>query len=155
MLDVFNRIVDIDDRYATDQELTELEQVSQHMIDRLRLYQKLSQGEEQILGELYKRLSTTHAQIFILNGKDVSAQCQREVQYTLHQAIQSLLLGEDWLQESFLLWMQSIIRSLKLQPVCNVVYSTLEILLQSALSPQESQIFCPIIRQIKDSLTQP
>ncbi|WP_088892958.1 hypothetical protein [Leptolyngbya ohadii] len=155
MLNVLQQIAEIDDRYANDQELTELEQVSQHMVERLRLYQKLSQGEEQILAELYKRLSTTHSQLFILNGKDVSAQCRNEVQYTLHQAIQSLLLGEDWLQESFLLWMQTIIRSLKLQSVCNVVYSTLETLLQSALTPQESQIICPVIQQIKESLTQP
>ncbi|WP_179228585.1 hypothetical protein [Leptolyngbya ohadii] len=155
MLDVFDRIAEIDNRYATDQELQELEQISQELTDRLRLYQKLLQAEEQILAELYKRVLAIDPHLFLLDGRNVASQCQRDVRHTFHQSIQSMLLGETWLQDNLLLWFQSVIRSFKIQPRCELVYSTLETLLQAALPPQESQIICPIIRRVKECLTQP
>jgi hypothetical protein len=155
MLDVFNCIAEIDGRYATEQELQELELVFQELTDRLRLYQKLLQAEDQILTELYKRVLAIDPHLFLLDGRNVSAQCQRDVRYTFHQSVQSMLLGETWLQDNLLLWFQSVIRSFKIQPRCELVYSTLERLLQSSLPPQESQFICPIIRRVKESLTQP
>jgi hypothetical protein len=155
MFDALDRMIQIDGRYASDQELTELEQLSQLTADRFQLYSKLAQAEERILNELFQRVAAIQPQVLIVDGRDVSAHCRSDVQNTLHYAIQSLLLGETWLQEEFLLWFQGIIRSLKLQPVCQIVYSTLESLLRSALPFKESQLICPIISRIRESLTQP
>ncbi|MBD1852138.1 hypothetical protein [Leptolyngbya sp. FACHB-711] len=155
MFDVLDRIAEIDGRYATDQELVELEQLSQMTIDRFQLYSKLAQAEERILNELYQRVSASHPQIFQMEGRDVSVQCRHDVRYTFHHAVQSMLLGEAWLQEDLLIWFQTITRSRKIQPRCEVVYSALENLLRSALPPKESQLICPIIRKIKETLIQP
>ncbi|HEY9700119.1 MAG TPA: hypothetical protein V6D10_22895 [Trichocoleus sp.] len=145
----------IDSRYATDQELTQIEAISTSFAARLALYSKLARAEEQILNELYRRIAISHPNLFILNNKNVVEQCKNEVRYTFHHAIQALLLGEDWLQEDLLLWFQTIIRSLRLQPVCKVIYTTLENLLSTTLPSAESQMICPIIQTVKQSLTQP
>ncbi len=145
----------IDGRYATDQELAQIEAISTSLTARLALYSKLARAEEQILNELYRRISISHPNLFILNNKNVTEQCKYEVRYTLHHAVQALLLGEDWLQEDLLLWFQTIIRSLRLQSVCEVIYGTLENLLRTTLPVAESQMICPIIQTVRRSLTLP
>lgn len=144
----------MDARYASDEELKLFETLSSCAPSRIALYSKLAQAEEQILAVLYRQLETTHPQVFVINQRDVSLQCKQEVQYTFRQAVYSILLGEEWLMENFLSWMQTIVRSLKLQQPCGVVYQTLERLLQVNLPLAESQIICPIIRTIRESLTQ-
>lgn len=145
----------VDSRYATDYELAQIEQFSSSFKTRVNLYHKLAQAEGLILMELYKQLHQSHPTLFIFNNQDVSQKCRYEVQVTFQYAVQSILWGESWLQENFLLWFQTIIRSLKLQPTCEVVYSRLEALLQGTLPPTESAIICPIICTIRKSLTEP
>lgn len=145
----------IDSRYATDQELAQIEALSTSLTARLALYSKLARAEEQILNELYRRIALSHPNLFMLNNKNVVEQCKHEVRYTFHHAVQALLLGEEWLQEELLLWFQTIIRSLRLQYVCEVVYATLENLLRTTLPIAESQMICPIIQTVRRSLTQP
>lgn len=160
MLNTLHRIAEIDDRYATNAERIDLEQLARSFDDRLRLYQKLAQAEAQILAALDDRLRLNYPHwyvldLFVLSGGDVSQQGQHDVRYTFRHAIQSMLLGEAWLQEALLLWSQGVTRPLQLQAGCDIVYSTLEHLLEAALSPQDSQIICPIIRRVRESLTLP
>lgn len=119
----------------------------------MAVYNKLKNAEEQVLTELYRQLNHAYPNLFVFNGKDVSQKCKEEVRYTFRQGVQAILLGDEWLQTNFLLWLQTIIQSLKLQLVCQVIYQTLENLLRASLPEAESQIICPIIHTIKESLT--
>lgn len=155
MLVEFDKLANkVGSRYATDEELKVFEQFSSSAASRLALYHKMARAETQILAALYAQIATSHPRLFILNQRDVSEQCKREVQYTFRYAVFSLILGEAWLQENLLAWLQTVIRSLKLQPICDVVYRTLEKLLEANLSPAEGQLICPIIRTVRESLTQ-
>lgn len=153
LVDFYELARETDTGYLSNEELMPFEAFSHSFPTRVAVYNKLMNAEEKILTELYRQINYAYPNLFVFNGQDVSAKCREEVRFTLRQAIQAILLGEEWLQTNFLLWFQTIIQSLKLQLVCEIVYQTLENLLGASLPEAESRIICPIIHMVRKSLT--
>lgn len=153
LVDIYELARETDTNYLANEELTKFEEFSHSFATRIAVYNKLKNAEGQILTELYRQVNYTYPNWFVFNGKDVSTRCKEEVQFAFRYAVQAILLGEEWLQTNFLLWFQTIIQSLKLQLVCEVIYQTLENLLKASLPEAEGKIICPIIHTVRKSLT--
>lgn len=153
LVDLYELAREADTNYLANEKLTALEDFSRSFTTRMVVYNKLKNAEEQILVELYRQVKSVYPTLLVINGKDVSAQCKEEIRFTFRQAVQAILLGEQWLRTNFLLWFQTIIQSLKLQLVCEVIYQTLENLLRASLPEAEGKIICPIIQTVRESLT--
>ncbi|MEA5463122.1 phycobilisome protein [Leptothoe sp. PORK10 BA2] len=141
---------EVDGRYATDTELLFLQNYLQTARLRFSAYQKIQKAEKEIIQQVKQKLKATHPQ-FLQRGKvDFSAKWQRDTIRGLRFCAHALLVAdEEGLKEHFLLWFQSVMRSFKAQPSCDMTYKIIQDIVRQYLTPQEAELFCPILAQAR------
>lgn len=146
---------EVDGRYATDTELLFLQNYLQTARLRFSAYQKIQKVEQDIIQQVKQKLKTIDPQLLRRGKVDLSAKWQRDTIRGLRYCAHALLVAdEEGLDENFLLWFQSIMRSFKAQHSCNVTYKVMQDIVRQYLTPQEAELFCPILAQARRLLGQ-
>ena len=143
-------IREVDGRYATDTELMFLQTYLQTARLRFSAYQKIQKAEKTIIQQVKQKLTALDPQLLQRGKVDFSVKWQRDTLRGLRVCAHALLVAdEEGLEESFLLWFQSVMRSFKAQPSCNMTYKVMQDVVRLYLTPQEAEIFCPILAQAR------
>ena len=141
---------EVDGRYATDAELLFLQTYLQTARLRFSAYQKIQKAEKAIIQQVRQKLIAIDPQLLYRGKVDLSAKWQRDTIRGLRFCAHALLVAdEDGLEENFLLWFQSVMRAFKAQPSCNQTYKVLQDVVRQYLTPQEAELFCPILTQAR------
>ncbi|MGD1853470.1 MAG: phycobilisome protein [Leptolyngbyaceae cyanobacterium] len=141
---------EVDGRYATDAELLFLQTYLQTARLRFSAYQKIQKAEKKIVQQVKQKLVVSDPQLFRRGKVDLSAKWQRDTIRGLRFCAHALLVAdEDGLEENFLLWFQAVMRSFKAQSSCNMTYKVMQDVVRQYLSPQEAELFCPILSQAR------
>ena len=141
---------EVDGRYATDTELLFLQNYLHTARLRFSAYQKIQQAEKNIIQQVKKKLLAIDPQLLQRGKVDLSAKWQRDTVRGLRFCVHALLVGDEGgLEENFLLWFQSVMRSFKAQPSCKLTYKVLQDVVRQYLTPQEAELFCPILAQAR------
>lgn len=141
---------EVDGRYATDSELLFLQNYLHTARLRFSAYQKIQKAEKNIIQQVKTKLMTIDPQLLRRGKVDLSTKWQRDTVKGLRFCAHAFLTGdEEGLEENFLLWFQSVMRSFKAQPSCNITYKVLQDVVRQYLTPQEAELFCPILEQAR------
>ncbi|MEM7063091.1 MAG: phycobilisome protein [Cyanobacteria bacterium P01_B01_bin.77] len=146
---------EVDGRYATDAELIFLQNYLKTARSRFSAYQKIQKAEVEIIQQVKQKLKAMDPQLLRRGKVDLSAKWQRDAVRGLRYCTHALLVAdEEGLEESFLLWFQSIMRSFKAQHSCDITYKVMQDIVRQYLTPQEAELFCPILAQARRLLGQ-
>lgn len=146
---------EVDGRYATDTELLFLQNYLHTARLRFSAYQKIQKAEVDIIKQVKQKLHAVDSQILRRGKVDLTAKWQRDTVRVLRYCAHALLVAdEQGLEEHFLLWFQSIMRSFKAQHSCDVTYKVMQDVVRQYLTPQEAELFCPILAQARRLLGQ-
>lgn len=141
---------EVDGRYATDSELLFLQNYLHTARLRFSAYQKIQKAEKNIIQQVKKKLMAIDPQLLRRGKVDLSTKWQRDTVKGLRFCAHAFLTGDEkGLEENFLLWFQSVMRSFKAQPSCNITYKVLQDVVRQYLTPQEAELFCPILEQAR------
>jgi hypothetical protein len=134
-------------RYATTQELQFVRDYAASVDLRLSAYQKIRDGEEEIISLLQTKMRAMQPDIFMVNSNDVSQKCQRDCQIVLRSAIAAMLINDlDRLREHILLWQRTIIKAFKEEHIAGMIYTNMPEVIQQFLTPQEFALLEPILQ---------
>lgn len=141
---------EVDGRYATDTELMFLQNYLQTARLRFSAYQKIQKAEKDIIQQVKQKLKSTEPQLLRRGKVDLSAKWQRDTMRVLRYCAHALLIAdEEGLEEGFLLWFQSVMRAFKAQHSCDITYKVMQDVVRQHLTPQEAELFCPILAQAR------
>ncbi|MBT9312918.1 globin family protein [Leptothoe kymatousa] len=148
-------IREVDGRYATDNELLFMQNYLQTARLRFNAYQKIQKSERAIIQQVKQKLKATEPQLLRRGKADISAKWQRDTVRVLRFCAHAMLVAdEEGLEESLLLWFQSIMRAFKAQQSCDITYKTMQDVVRQYLTPQEAELFCPILARARRLLGQ-
>ncbi|MCU0566969.1 MAG: phycobilisome protein [Oculatellaceae cyanobacterium Prado106] len=138
---------EVDGRYASDAELQFLEDYMRSFHLRMQTYQKLQELEVTMVQQAYVKMRSADASIFAGNNREeTNRKCQRDMVGSLRATALTVLLDDpDAHQERFLLWLQSMMRSLGKEQTCNQLYTAYQELAKQHLSPAQAELVCPIL----------
>ncbi|MGL6339620.1 MAG: hypothetical protein ACRC80_10820 [Waterburya sp.] len=132
-------------RYATPQELQILKDYFPTINPRLSAYQKLRDGEGEIISRLETRMREKQPNIFLLGNNDVAALYQRDTKTLLRIALASMLIEDlDRLRENLLLWHQTIVKAFKFGHISALAHNTMPEIIEQFLTPEEYAVVKPI-----------
>lgn len=135
-----------DGRYATDQELQFVNDYAQSFNLRLQTYQKLQTIESALVQQVYDKLKSHKALPLYFAGDDVSHKWKQDtIRVLRYSAIAMLMNDPETLQERFLLWFQTIMRSFGVQQNCDITYGIMQEIVKEHLTPTQANLFCPIL----------
>ncbi|MEO0868271.1 MAG: phycobilisome protein [Cyanobacteria bacterium J06642_11] len=141
---------EVDGRYATDAELLFIQDYFKTARLRFSAYQKIQKAEQAIIQQVKQKLKATDPQLLRRGKVDFSAKWQRDAMRGLRYCAHALLVADEaGLEDNFLLWFQSIMRAFKAQQSCNVTYKVMQDVVRQYLTPQEAELFCPILAQAR------
>ncbi|MEM8611348.1 MAG: phycobilisome protein [Cyanobacteria bacterium P01_H01_bin.105] len=141
---------EVDGRYATDTELMFLQDYLKTARLRFSAYQKLQKAEKDIIQQVKHKLKIADPHLLVRGKVDLSVKWHRDTVRVLRYCAHALLVSdEEGLEETFLLWFQSIMRSFKAQHSCDITYKVMQDVVRQHLTPQEAELFCPILAQAR------
>ncbi|MEN9869089.1 MAG: hypothetical protein RLZZ171_72 [Cyanobacteriota bacterium] len=133
-------------RYATEQELQSLKDYFPTINARLSAYQKLRDGEAEIIAKLEARMREKQPDIFTMGDKDVAQMYQRDTKMALKISLAAMLIDDlDRLRENLLLWYLTIIKAFKFQHVITLAYNTMPEIIEQLLTAEEYACIKPIL----------
>ncbi|MEM9005614.1 MAG: phycobilisome protein [Cyanobacteria bacterium P01_F01_bin.86] len=137
---------DTDGRYATDAELMFFQNYLQTARLRFLLYQKIQKLEPQLIQKVLMQLKANNPDLLKMGATDLTAKWQRDTVRTLRYAATALLTDDpDIFRDRMLIWFQTIMKSFKAETSCDATYQILQTILKQALTPEEAELFCPLI----------
>ncbi|MFM2311484.1 MAG: hypothetical protein RLZZ04_760 [Cyanobacteriota bacterium] len=132
-------------RYATPQELQALKDYFPTINPRLSAYQKLRDGEAEIIAKLEARMREKQPNIFQMGANDVTAMYQRDTTIVLRIAIAAMLIEDlDRLREKLLLWQKTIVKAFKVNHIAALTHTTMPEIVEQFLTPEEYAVAKPI-----------
>jgi hypothetical protein len=144
-----------DGRYATDEELQFVNDYAQSFNLRLQTYQRLRAIESVLVQQVYDKLKSHHALPLYFAGDDVSHKWKQDtIRVLRYSAVAMLMDDPETLQERFLLWFQTIMRSFGVQQNCNITYGIVQEVVKEHLSPSQASLLCPILEINRRYLSQ-
>lgn len=139
--------VEAEGRFATDEELQFLKDYLQSVEQRVIAYEKIHEAEEKIIHLVEAKKRAHNANLFQLNSGDVTQVCRRDLRNVLRHSAAALLFDErERLQESLLLWYQTIVRAYKYESYAKVTYQILQEAIKQYLLPEEATLFYPFLQ---------
>jgi hypothetical protein len=146
MLNQLDRLcLEVEGRYATAQELQTLKDYFPTINPRMSAYQKLRDGEDEIIARLEMRMREKQPNIFLVGTNDVTAMYQRDTKTLLRITLASMLIEDlDRLRENLLLWHQTIVKAFKFGHVSALAHNTMPEIIQQLLTPEEYAVIKPI-----------
>jgi hypothetical protein len=147
MLSQLTRLsLEVDGRYATDEELLFLNDYMKSYSLRLQTYQKLQASEAAIVQQVLTKLRSLDQSLLKSGGEDISSKWKRDtIRVLRYSAIAMLLNDSDTLQERLLFWMQTVMRAFGAQKSCDVTYQLMQVAVRQELTPLQASLFCPIL----------
>lgn len=137
---------DVDGRYATDEELRFIVDYLKTYSLRIQTYQHLQQLEGTIVQQVYARMRSLDASLFMNGSEDVSVKWKRDtIRVLRYSAIAMLLNDPDTLCERLLFWMQTVMKAFGAQRSCRITYQVMQDVVKQHLNPQQASVFCPIL----------
>lgn len=135
-----------DGRYASDEEL-------QFMVDyirsynlRVQTYQTLQASETAIVQEVHSKLQALDPTLLRSSTGDISTKWKLDTVRVLRYSALALLLNDpDTLRERLLFWMQTIMKAFGAQKSCNATYTVMQEVIRQHLTPEQANVFCPIL----------
>jgi hypothetical protein len=147
MLNQLDRLsLEVEGRYATAQELQVLKDYFPTINPRLSAYQKLRDGEAEIIAKLETRMREKQPNIFNMGNKDVAEMYQRDTKMALKISLAAMLIDDpDRIRENLLLWYLTIIKAFKFQHVIALAYTTMPEIIEPMLTAEEYACMKPIL----------
>ncbi|MBD2460983.1 phycobilisome protein [Oscillatoria sp. FACHB-1407] len=147
MLSQANRLSSqIDGRYADDIELQFISEYIQSFRLRLQTYEKLQAAEAEIVQQVYDKMQVLNPGLFAPGNTDLSSKWKRDTIRTLRYSATAMLVNDpETLQERFLSWFQTIMRSFGAQQSCNTTYEIMQEVVKQHLTTAQANLFCPIL----------
>lgn len=141
-------------RYATSEELQFMRNYLSSVDLRLSIYQKIRDGEEEIINQLEAQILKIQADIFQISSGDVSSFYQRDTKSILRKAISAMLSDDlDRLREHVLLWHRTIIKAVGVRHIAEITHNTMPEVIKQFLTPQEFSLLEPILQLNQAVLT--
>lgn len=135
-----------DGRYATDDELQVLEEITRSFAFRVETYGQLQALEGQIIEQVYTLLRSREPSLFVINRVDVSAKWRRDtIRVLRYSAIAMLLNDPDTLRERLLFWMRTIMQAFEAERSCNITYRVMQDVIRQKLPVRQANLICPIL----------
>jgi hypothetical protein len=147
MLNQLERLsLEVEGRYATVQELQVLKDYFPTINPRLSAYQKLRDGEGEIIARLESRMREKQPNIFNMGDKDVTEFYRRDTKTALKISLAAMLIDDlDRIRENLLLWYLTIIKAFKFQHVITLAYKTMPEIIEPMLTAEEYACIKPIL----------
>jgi len=145
---------EVDGRYASDAELTFAIDYVRSFTLRVQTYQKLQELESTIIQQTYAKMQAIDPTIFAgTNPVEINRKCVHDMSCGLRAIAMAVLLNDpDFLQEQFLQWLQTIMRSLGKAHTCDVMYSTLQDVVKQHLTQPQANLVCPLLELSRRTL---
>jgi len=133
-------------RYATAQELQPLKNYFPTVGVRLSAYQKIHDGETEIIEQLRIRMLEKQPTIFKLGSGDVTALYERDTKIVLRIASAAMLIDDlDRVRENILLWQRTITKAFQVKHIAAMAHSTMPEIIEQFLTPEEFTLIKPIL----------
>lgn len=155
MLSQMQRLsLEVDGRYATDEELKFIPEYLKTYELRLQTYQKLQEIEATIVQQVCDKMRVQDPAMFLSGNLDVTPKCKRDILLTWRYSATAVLLDDsEMLRERLLLWLQTLMRAFAHQRACNLTYLVMKDVAKQHLSPQQSALLMPILEMNQSILS--
>ncbi|MBD2104921.1 phycobilisome protein [Leptolyngbya sp. FACHB-261] len=142
-------------RYLYDSELSVYTRYLSELKARIAVYQKLQALETEVIAEIEGKLRHQDSSLFLYGGEDVSSKWKRDTLLTYRAMAKAVLLDDvDYLKQSFLLWMQTMMRAFGALRSCAETYMLMGTVLRRRLSSPEVAILMPVLQVIQQTLAE-
>jgi hypothetical protein len=146
--------IDVDGRFASDQELQFLEDYLDSAPARIDLYEKLAHSYQAIDQQLEDTINAIEPNIYRRGDRDVSAICKRDRQYALRYLAMAMLWDDlELLKDDYLLWDQKVVRAFRDQRPVKITYQILTKILENCLNDSEKALMMPSVLLTQATLT--
>jgi hypothetical protein len=145
MLSQLKKLSDIaDGRYATDDELKFLAVYARSFHLRVQTYQRLQVAEGLIVQQVLTKVKKLDPVTF--QREQTEQKWRRDtIRVLRYSAIALLLDDSDTLRERFLIWFRTIMKAFGTQKNCALTYKVMQEVVQLYLTPDQANLFCPIL----------
>jgi hypothetical protein len=139
--------IDADGRYATDAELQFLQDYLDSAEERLTLYEKLRENEEQIIYRWEEAKQGFKEDLFHLGERDVTEICRRDITNVFRCSATAILFNDlDRLREGLLIWYQTIVRAYNYTQYAKVNYAIIQETIKEFLTEAEANLLMPALK---------
>ncbi len=145
---------DTDGRYANDAELQFLSEYTQSFALRLATYKKIRTSEALIVQQVQAQIRLKAPQVLKRGDQDLSDKWKQDtIRILRHSALALLLDDQQRLRDRLLLWFQTVMRAFNTQSNCDLTYKIMQEVIESLLTPAESQLLSPILEYNRQILS--
>ena len=135
-------IAQVDGRYLSDAELSDLQGFINTYELRLRTYNMLRERSDELILNALRQLMRSHRQIVQTQGNI----CKRDMSFVLRYVALSILRDDtEGFVESLVLWMENITKSLKKEESAIRAYQSLRVVIQAKMSTEMVQLIDPYL----------
>ncbi|HAC65483.1 MAG TPA: allophycocyanin [Cyanothece sp. UBA12306] len=139
--------LDLDDRYATDQELQFLEDYLNSAEKRISAYEKVRNQEESIIEDWESQKRAMQEDLFHMAGRDITEICQRDMTDILRCSAAAMLVGDlDKLRDGLLIWYRTIVTSFGYTQYAKRNYKIIQDVIKLYLSEEETAVMLPALQ---------
>ncbi|MBD2100555.1 phycobilisome protein [Leptolyngbya sp. FACHB-261] len=139
-------------RYLRDSELDSLARYARELEIRTQTYQRLQVVEAEVIAVLESTIQKRDPSLFLYGREDATQKWRRDTRLTYRLIAKAVLLDDAEGLESFLLWMQTVMRAFRAQRCCDATYALLEAVLLQQLRETELALVAPFVRSVRQTL---
>lgn len=133
-------IAQVDGRYLSDTELSDLQGFVNSYELRLRTYNMIRERADELMLHALRQLMRSHRQIVQTQGNI----CKRDMGFVLRYIALSILKDDtEGFIENLVLWMESITKSLKKEESAIHAYQALRLTIQEKMNTEMVQLIDP------------
>ena len=129
-----------DGRYGSDSELEFLHNYLNEVEQRINLYEKLRDNEDQIIQQIEANLKCDNPKIFEKNGQDFSSICERDRKHTMRFLATAMLFNEQDKLRNSLLWQRIIMTVFNNAHSSKMTYKMMEQVMNGILNKEEMDL---------------
>lgn len=139
--------IDTDGRYATDSELQFLQDYLASAEERITMYEKLREHEEQIIYRWEAAKRGAKEDVFHMGERDVTEICRRDMTNVFRCSATAVLFNDlDRLREGLLIWYQTIVRAYNYTQYAKVSYLIIQETIKEFLNEAEVALLMPALK---------
>lgn len=139
--------IDTDGRYATDGELQFLQDYLASAEERITMYEKVREHEEQIIYRWEAAKRGVREDVFHMGERDVTEICRRDMTNVFRCSATAVLFNDlDRLREGLLIWYQTIVRAYNYTQYAKVSYLIIQETIKEFLNEAEVALLMPALK---------
>ncbi len=148
MLSQLSRLsLEVEGRYATEEELEFIDNYLTTVDSRIAFYQKIRDVEKEIVNVTITKMRIENKKIFSKDSMSIDAICIRDMKIILKSLTTAILIDDlERLRDNLLLWHLTIMRAMNVQNVSNIVYQTMLEVVKEYLEPEEERFVIPALQ---------